>query len=608
MTGERIVSISWPCEATSTRIYGSLLLLPVELFSAPPGSRFDHRAIDVENLTVHLAITTPNATCPVCGSDARRIHGRYTRQLADLPCLGRAVRLQVTVRRFSCPQTECPRRIFAERLPGFAEPHARTTARLGRAHESIGCALGGEAGSRLTARLSMTTSPDALLRRVKRLKGDSSPPPRFVGIDDRAWRKGRRYGTIVVDLQRGDIVDLLPDRDAETVKERLGEHPGIEPVSRDRSSTYAQASAEAAPAAQRVADRWHLLKDPREAIERLFERQSAVIGGAIKAAAAPTQPACSPVVAETAEARPAAEPAPPASPSEAGAVDVEPGPAEPVGAPLSQPPSEPGPESLRPQLRRAKRQRRVGRFEEVHRRRHQGHSERRIAREPGMSRETVRRYLRRESCPDWVPGRPRRSPVDAHRGWIDARLAEGVTNVVELHRQSTERGFQGSYGGVWRYVSKRLGAAGKRGVCSDTASPPVLPPPSAKRLSFERVRRPEEREPAEPARLDAIRAGSDELAAALELADEFAELIRRRSQGALSDWLARGEARVNPELRRFAEGIRRDEAAVHAAVTQRWSDGPVEGHIDRLKTIKRQMYGRAGFALLRAGVVNVVEA
>ena len=204
----------------------------------------------------------------------QRVHSRYTRRLADLPCFGRAVRLQVTVRRFFCPQPECPRRIFAERLPGFAEPYARTTDRLRQAHESIGFALGGEAGSRLTIGLSMATSPDTLLRRVKQLKDDRRRLPRFVGIDDWAWCKGQRYGTIVVDLERGDVVDLLPDRDAETVKTWLNEHPGVELVSRDRWSAYAQAATEAAPKPQQVADRWHLLKNLREAIERLFERQS----------------------------------------------------------------------------------------------------------------------------------------------------------------------------------------------------------------------------------------------------------------------------------------------------------------------------------------------
>jgi Transposase/zinc-finger of transposase IS204/IS1001/IS1096/IS1165/Homeodomain-like domain len=419
-------------------------LIPLELFAAPPESRFVDCALDIDNLIVHLAITTPVAACPLCGSDARNVHSRYFRRLADLPCFGRAVRLRVAVRRFSCPLPECPRRLFAERLPGFAEPHARTTSRLRQAHESIGCALGGEAGARLTISLSMATSPDTLLRRVKQLKDGSAPSPRFVGIDDWAWCKGQRYGTIVVDLERGVVVDLLPDRDAETVKTWLNEHPGVELVSRDRWSAYAQAAAEADAKPQQVADRWHLLKNLREAIERLFERQSPVIGEALRAAETPARPACSPVVTVTAEARPTAEPSPPVPPSEPCAMTDEPGPPEPVEPSPPEPPSEPASESPRLQVRRAKRQRRVGRFEQVHQRHRQGHSERRIARELGMSRKTVRRYLRRESCPDWIPGRPRRSTVDAHREWIDARLAEGLTNVVELHRQLTERGFKGS--------------------------------------------------------------------------------------------------------------------------------------------------------------------
>src|SRR5205823_10308224 len=119
---------------------------------------------------------------------------------------------------FSCPQPECPRRIFAERLPGFAQPHARTTDRLQQTHTEIGCALGGDAGARLAIGLAMPTSPDTLLRRVKQIEDDSLLPPRFVGIDDWAWRKGQCYGTIVVDLQRSRVIDLLPDRDAETVK------------------------------------------------------------------------------------------------------------------------------------------------------------------------------------------------------------------------------------------------------------------------------------------------------------------------------------------------------------------------------------------------------
>jgi len=196
-------------------------LLPIELFGAPDGSRLDDCLLESTSISISLRATAPTACCPLCGAEARRIHSRYHRRLADLPCFGLSVRLQVTVRRFFCPRPECPRRLFAERLEGFVRPFARTTDRLRQAHTAVGFALGGEPGSRLTILLSMTTSPDTLLRRVKRFKDDSASPPRFVGIDDWAWRKGQRYGTIVVDLERSDVIDLLPDRDAETVKKWL---------------------------------------------------------------------------------------------------------------------------------------------------------------------------------------------------------------------------------------------------------------------------------------------------------------------------------------------------------------------------------------------------
>jgi transposase len=556
-------------------------LLPLELFAAPAESRFDRIVLVDDTLTLVLTTTAPNAPCPTCGSDARRVHSRYTRRLADLPGFGRAVRLHLTVRRFSCPKPNCPRRIFAERLPGFAAPHARTTTRLRQAHGAIGCALGGEAGSRLTIRLAMPTSPDTLLRRVKQLKDESAPPPRFVGIDDWAWRKGRSYGTIVVDLERSRVIDLLPDRDTETVKAWLAAHPGVELISRDRWSDYAQAAAEAAPNAQQVADRWHLRKNLREAIERHFERESGTIAQALNT----PEPASESIVAApgtpVVEDQPAAE------------------------QPSAQPPDASVTASPRQQARQAKRQRRVERFERVHELHRQGRSLRGIARELRLSREAVRRYLRRGTCPDWRPGRSSRSGLDKYRKEIDRRIAEGCMNAAELYRELSEQGCRLSYPTVRRYVTKRLAAAGKPRERVNAAKPVAPPLPSAKQLSFDWVCRRADREAKEQARLDAIRGQSDELSAALDLADEFAALIRKQAGTTLTDWLARAESAACPELRRFAEGIRRDEAAVRAAVTEEWSNGPVEGHVNRLKTIKRQMYGRAGFVLLRARVVNV---
>jgi transposase len=489
------------------------------------------------------------------------------------------VRLRVTIRRFVCSRSDCPRRIFAERLPGFAAPRARTTDRLRRTQANLGSSLGGEAGSRLAARLAMATSPDTLLRRVKQLEAEPAAPPRVVGIDDWAWRKGQRYGTIVVDLERSDVIDLLPDRDADTVAAWLKAHPGVEVVSRDRSQTYAQAATEGASQAQQVADRWHLLENLREAIERVLARHSAVVDAGLKAPETPSEAARDPAVPEATAAVSTVEPS------------------------SSQPPSDPSSESPRLQAQRAKRQRRVDRFEQVHERHRRGHSARRIARELGMSRNAVRHYLRCKECPDWRPGRTWRSRWDAHREWLDARLAEGDTNAADLHRQLTARGFRGSYVSVQRYVRKRSGVAGKKRERVHAARPSDPPRPSPRRLSFEWVRRPEDRKPEEQKRIDAIRACSDELGSALDLADEFADLLRKRSSKTLSAWLVKGEASSSPEIRRYAEGIRRDESAVLAAVTQRWSNGPVEGHINRLKTVKRQMYGRAGFVLLKARVL-----
>ena len=462
-------------------------MLLSQLLRAPVGSRLVRTDFDGDTLTLGIATTNPNASCPVCGHETWRVHSRYTRCLAEEPVFGHQVRLRMTVRRFLCPGSGCPRRIFVEPLDGFAARHARTTTRLAQTHLAIGSALGGEAGARLAEKTAVPTSPDTLLRRVKQAGARPSGTPRFVGIDDWAWCKGQRYGTIVVDLETSDVIDLLPDRDAATVKAWLEAHPGVELVSRDRSSAYSQAASEAAPEAQQVADRWHLLKNVREAVERLLERHLPVITDALKPADAdPGRHG----------RRSARRRAPDA------ATTTEPTPQE-------SPPT-PTPASPRQEAALAKRQRRVERFEQVHELRRQGTPIRQIARDLGMSRKAVRRYLRREQCPDWRPGRATRSGMDAHREWIDARIAEGRINASELHRELASRGVRLSYATVRRYLTKRLGRAGKARPRVNAAKPKPAPPPSPKQLSFDWVRRPEKRTAEAQARLDAIRGASPE--------------------------------------------------------------------------------------------------
>jgi transposase len=555
-------------------------LLLFDLLRAPVGSRLVRTNLDGSTLTLGIATTHPNAFCPACGGESQRVHSHYTRHLAEEPVFGHQVQLEMSLRRFLCPDPECPRQIFVEPLGGLAARHARTTTRLAQAHLDIGLALGGEAGARLAEKTAMPTSPDTLLRRVKQAGARSSPCPRLVGIDDWAWLKGQKYGTIVVDLETSEVIDLLPDRDAVTVGTWLAAHPDIELVSRDRASAYSQAATESAPQAQQVADRWHLLKNVREAIERLLERHLPVITDALK----PTDP----------------------DPKQGDASPGDDPEAATTGVPIPQElPASPTPASLRREAALAKRRRRVERFERVHDLREQGMPIRQIGRELAMSRKAVRRYLCHERCPEWGPSRPTRSGMDAHREWVDARIAEGRINATELHGELAARGVRLSYATVRRYVTKRLGRAGQTRPRVNAAKPKPTPPPSAKHLSFDWIRRPERRTVEAQGRLDKIRAASPDLAIPLDLAGEFTALIRKQSTGTLADWLSRAEVSPCPEVRHFAEGIRRDESAVNAAVTMRWSNGPVEGHVNRLKTIKRQMYGRAGFALLKARVVSV---
>src|SRR5262245_12673495 len=319
-----------------------------------PDLRIDHVTLGPGAVTVNVAATAPTAQCPCCGQPSARVHGRYVRPVRDLPWQGRAVTLRLTARKFLCRSPRCSRAVFCERLPEFLSAHARTTDRQAQAHRLLGFALGGEPGARVAERLAMPTSPDTLLRRVKDDPGAPAPTPRVVGVDDWALRKGHRYGTILIDLERGRVIDILPGRDGEALKVWLKEHPEVEVISRDRWASYAQAATEGAPQAQQVADRWHLLKNLREAVERLLERRYDDVEEYLKDVTPATPP-------------PPAQDAPPTTPTT---------------------PAETVPPTPRQQSRQAKRQRRVELYERVRELHKQGKSARGIARELGMSVRT----------------------------------------------------------------------------------------------------------------------------------------------------------------------------------------------------------------------------
>src|SRR5687768_12582633 len=231
---------------------------------------FDTLILEDGHITLVAAMTAPKAVCPDCHALSHRLHSGYLRTLADLPWATMPVELVLRVRRFFCDACVCGRTTFTERLPTVAPLYARTTTRLGHCQASTGLALGGAAGSRQLARQGMPASRNTVLRRVRSQLPPVYPPPGVVGIDDWAWRKGHRYGTIVVDLERGCPIDVLEDRLADTVADWFKAHPEVNVVARDRAESYASGIRQGAPEAVQVAERFHLMQNVAAALEQIF--------------------------------------------------------------------------------------------------------------------------------------------------------------------------------------------------------------------------------------------------------------------------------------------------------------------------------------------------
>jgi hypothetical protein len=325
-----------------------------------------------------------------------------------------------------------------------------------------------------------------------------------------------------------------------------------------------------------------LLKNLREALERLLGRLDTAVADAFQPS--PVQP--SPTT-DRADAVPAT-------------TELEPTHA--VSHPTPSPTFETVP-SARQAARQVRQQQRAARHAEVRALQEQGLSMRQITRQTGLSRNAVRRYCRQERCPDWSPGRRGRTRLDAFTNHIDQWIAAGGRKVVELFRELQSQGCAARYEAVRRFVNRRLGGKRRPGACTTSCVSPTPQRPSARQLSFEFLKRAEKREAEEQARVDRLREWPV-LREALELVASFATLVRQQVTVSFSDWLAQAEQSGHRELIGFAAGLRQDEAAVRAALTTHWSNGPVEGQVNRLKVIKRQMYGRAGLRLLRARVVN----
>lgn len=526
------------------------------------------------------------ATCPACVQASARIHSRYQRRLADLPWANIPVLIEVSVRRFFCDNPGCARRIFSERLNTIAAPWARRTQRLADTQRKIGLVAGGSAGANLCQVLGCPAQGDLLLGLLHSLVLPEAPTPRVLGVDDWAKRKGQSYGTILVDHERECVIELLPDRTPETLADWLREHPGVEIVTRDRAEAYAQGIREGAPQALQVADRWHLLKNLAEAVTKIFHDHQRAIQQQFSQVATLAQPTGA---------------TPPTQP-DATIAETQAMPAVSAAAPPAA--MEESPDTLT----RADQQRRQ-RAAQAHALRQQGWTIKTIARQLDCHPKTIRRYLQRQ-----LPLTPRRSTrstkLDAFKNYLLERWNAGCHNASQLFREIQPKGYGGSITLVRTHAVALRRASGLAPASRQPGGRVVAPeemrrPPTCRHLAWLTAQSAEALDEADQAALSRVSQVSPNLRTTVDLAQQFAAMVCARQPDRFDEWLDQATRSGLTAFRSLANGLRSDYDAVRAALTLIYSNGRTEGHVNRLKCLKRQMYGRGGLELLRRRMMAI---
>ncbi len=493
--------------------------------------------------------------CPTCRSSAGRKHGHCVRTPADLPWQGRSVHLRLRLRRFRCANLACPRRTFSESVDDVAVARSRRSERLRVLERHLGFTLGGAPAARMAHRLAMPVSGDTLVRLVRAAPLPTQPEPRIVGIDEWAWRRGRSYGTMLVDLERHTVLDLLSDRDAGSVAAWLRAHPGIEVIARDRADVFAEGARAGAPQAQHVLDRFHLLRNLSVALRAIVAHHHGVIRAVgrarvdhdVDAAQAATEAARAPT-----------------------AIEVR---------------------------KRATHALRRARYSELKRLSESGASVAGMARALDLDRKTVRVWLRQDAPPSCRRRRTVPTILYPYRDHLEARWQAGCRNAAELARGLIRAGANIRPRVVRDWAMKRRReSADVMDATPGSMSAPRWRPPSINRTAWLLQADPSALIADDRRFLDRLRVEAPDLAKSVAVATLFADLVRRRSGESLEAWFAAAAA---TPLAKFAAGLARDRDALPGAITTPWSTSPVEGQIGKLKMLKRTMFGRAGFALLR---------
>ena len=541
----------------SMELLACLLMLPTYL-------QLDGWHMDPHNaqISVRLSSKQPAPACPQCHRPTHRIHSQYQRTLADLPWNTYRVSWELQVRKCFCEHADCPQRIFCERFVELISPWARKTSRLLAHLTAIGLALAGAAGARLSTHLNLEASRETLLGLVRRLSPPVFDTPRVLGVDDWAFRRGRNYGTLLVDLELAQPIALLPDREASTLAEWLEAHPGVEIITRDRSLAYKQGTSEGAPKAVQVADRFHLLDNLASALEKTFRDYPRELKAVEETVIQQEQ------LRLGAQVELAIVPPPPPEPT-----DV-----------------------LHAQQSRSQRLANYERTWELHQ---QGWTHAAIAQQLGISVKSVYRFLKSSTFPerqarkDWG-----RSQLDPYKPYLLERWNRGFRQAKRLYEEIKARGYQHSYNLVARFLRSL------KQVHRQSASPAIqwldsaLLPLTPKRAAWLVLGRAEKRDEEATQLLSCLQQHCAIFNEAITLSQAFAQMLREQTAAGFDEWLKRVIEGNLSALATFAQGLQEDYDAVKAGLTLPWSNGPVEGQINRLKMLKRQMYGRANLDLL----------
>ena len=507
----------------------------------PPCFAVVRSEIDGDRAIVTVRASASSGACPSCGGRSERVQSHYARRASDLPIAGRRVELEVLVRRFWCDAVLCGRRIFAERFgEDVLAPMSRRTGRLEMLVHHLGLALGGRPAAGFAKRLMVPVSNDTLLRVVRRKAQVSSETLTVIGIDDFAWRRNHRYGTIVCDLERRRTVTLLTDREPATSEAWLRRHSSITVVARDRGGGYGEAAAKALPSAEQVADRWHLMENASraflEAVRKSMRQIRSVIGATV----------INPALLTSAE-----------------------------------------------RLQYEGYQRREETNAAVMAMFSDGVPIKQIVKRTCLARDTVRRIVRGQRSEVF---RTRQSSLEEQLTWLDAQWDAGKRNSSALWRSMRVRGFRGSARVVSEWATRR-----RRAEKADAGTLARIP--SARTIARFMTNGRDKLSKAETVLIAAIETGLPQLVKAREIISDFHQMIRTRAVAGMPLWMERA---ADSLVASFCNGVRKDEAAVRAAVTSPWSNGQTEGQITKLKLVKRQMYGRGKIDLLQARLIGAM--